>query len=410
MKNYYYFIILALTTVIFGCSDDEPITIENTVEAPATYEFTREGSSTISFTGQTQRILMATELIVAMKDPTQTTTSLLEMYNNQSATGDEVSPFSTADLNNSTRSVRGKVAASNDFFSSNTVESAQRKQEFEDLIRAQVDEVYPNFNELAAPGVAGQIADGSSVRYVNGGGLEYDQAVTKGLIGALMADQMLNNYLSPDFLDAGTNRIDNENNVPRNDSGTDTQMEHFWDEAYGYLYGTAQDVTNPTPTVGDDDAFLNKYLGRVEGDSDFAGIADDVFEAITLGRAAIVAKNYEVRDEQSAELRRLISTVIGVRAVYYLQQGKFQLPTDGASFGPAFHDLSEGYGFIYSLRFTRNPDTGASYFTPEEVDGYIDQLEAGNGFWDITPATLDEISESIASRFDFTVDMAAQVN
>lgn len=410
MKNCNYLIIFVLASVIVGCSDDDPVTVDNTVNAPATYEFTREGSSTISFTGQTERILMATELISAMKDPTQTAVSLLEKYNNESATGDDVSPFSNENLNSSTRSVRGKVAASNDFFSSNTVESVQRKQDFEELILAQVDEVYPNWNELAAPGVAGQIADGSSVRFVNGGGLEYDQALTKGLIGALMADQMLNNYLSPDFLDSGSNRADNDNEVFRNDSGTDTQMEHFWDEAYGYLYGTSQDVTNPTPTVGDDDAFLNKYLGIVEGDSDFAGIADDVFDAITLGRAAIVAKNYEVRDQQSAELRRLISTVIAVRAVYYLQQGKFQLPADGASFGPTFHDLSEGYGFVYSLRFTRNPDTGASYFTAEEVDGFIDQLEAGNGFWELTPAVLDEISESIAARFDFTVDMAAQVN
>jgi len=225
-----------------------------------------------------------------------------------------------------------------------------------------------------------------------------------------MADQMVNNYLSPNFLDSGTNRADNDNEVARNESGTDTQMEHFWDEAYGYIYGTSQDVTNPTPTVGDDDAFLNKYLGRVESDSDFAGIADDVFEALTLGRAAITAKNYEVRDEQSAELRRLVSTVIAVRAIYYLQQGKFQWPVDNANFGPSFHDLSEGYGFVYSLRFTRNPETGSSYFTAEEVDGFIDQLTAGNGFWDITPETLDALSAEIASRFDFTVEMAAQVD
>jgi len=409
MNQFQYIFIIALVTVIFACTDDDT-SIDNTVTAPATYEFSRDGASTISFTGQTQRILMATELIGAMKDPTQTTESLLEMYNNESATGDDVSPFSNVDLNGSTRSVRGKVAASNDFFSSNSVESAQRKQDFEDLIVAQVNEVYPNWNELATPGVAGQIADGSSVRYVNGGGLEYDQAVTKGLIGALMADQMVNNYLSPNFLDSGTNRADNDNEVARNESGTDTQMEHFWDEAYGYIYGTSQDVTNPTPTVGDDDAFLNKYLGRVEGDSDFAGIADDVFEALTLGRAAITAKNYEVRDEQSAELRRLVSTVIAVRAVYYLQQGKFQWPVDNANFGPSFHDLSEGYGFVYSLRFTRNPETGASYFTADEVDGFIDQLTAGNGFWDITPETLDALSAEIASRFDFTVEMAAQVD
>jgi len=76
---------------LFSCTDDNPIVL-NTVSAPASYEFTRDGVSTVSFIGQTQRILMATELVAAMKDPTQTAASLLEMYNNESATGDDVSP------------------------------------------------------------------------------------------------------------------------------------------------------------------------------------------------------------------------------------------------------------------------------------------------------------------------------
>ena len=40
----------------------------------------------------------------------------------------------------------------------------------------------------------------------NAGGLEYNQLVNKGLIGALMVDQMLNNYLSAAVLDEADNR------------------------------------------------------------------------------------------------------------------------------------------------------------------------------------------------------------
>ena len=223
-----------------------------------------------------------------------------------------------------------------------------------------------------------------------------------------MVDQILNNYLSTSLLDAGTNREDNDNDVLA-DGSPYTNMEHFWDEAYGYTYGTSADVTNPNPTIGEDDSFLNKYIGRVEEDTaDFGGIATDIFEAYTLGRAAIVAKNYEVRDEQATILRDLISQVIGIRSVYYLQQGRMGI--ENGDFGAAFHDLSEGFGFIYSLQFTRNTDTDEPYFSAEETQGFIDTLRAGNGFWDHTPATLNEMSETIASRFSFSVAQAGTIN
>jgi len=95
--------------------------------------------------------------------------------------------------------------------------------------------------------------------------------------------------------------------------------------------------------------------------------------------------------------------VIGIRSVFYLQQGKNSLVNDKAS---AFHDLSEGYGFIYSLQFTRNPNTDLPYFSKTEVDNYLAQLMNGNGFWDVTEATLDQISNEISARFTFTTAQA----
>ena len=140
-------------------------------------------------------------------------------------------------------------------------------------------------------------------------------------------------------------------------------MEHKWDEAYGYVYGASVDPANPNATIGDDDSFLNKYVGRVEDDADFTGIADDIYDAFKLGRAAIVAKNYTVRDEQAAILREKISQVIAIRAVYYLQQGKASLEAGTVDYASAFHDLSEGFGFVYSLQFTRNSDSTAPYLS-----------------------------------------------
>lgn len=380
-------------------SNDDP-----SIDVPANYEFTRNGESTVSFTGQTTRIKMATELVSAINDFDNSTEELLlQMYRNQTADGGDADPYSNEELNAATKNIKSKVAASTDYFSANTAVGAEIRNQFETWLINQVEEVYPNENTMAAAGQPGQIADGSSTRYVNGKGFEYNQLVGKSLIGALMTDQILNNYISTSVLDAGTNREDNNNGTLAEGSNY-TTMEHKWDEAYGYLYGTATDLTNPVPTTGEDDAFLNKYLGRLEADEDFAGISQEVFDAFKLGRAAIVAGEYDIRDEQAQIIRENLSKAIAVRAVYYLQSGKNALNQE--DYGAAFHDLSEGYGFIFSLQFTRVPNSDSPYFTKTDVDGFLAQLTEGNGLWEVSTQTLDDISQEIADQFDFTIEEA----
>jgi len=400
--------LILISTFLFSCDiNDNNTDADNDIEVPATYDFTRNGQSTVSFSGQTARIKMSDELFSAMSDFDNTTEELLlQMYRNQTQDGGNVDPFSEANLNSSDKSIKSKVAASRDYFSSNASLSADVKNDFETWLSGQVNNVFPNRNQLAEPGVAGQIADGSRERYINAQGLEYDQMVAKGLNGALMADQMLNNYLSQAVLDEGSNREDNDNGTPDGDSNY-TTMEHKWDEAYGYIFGTSANLANPILTIGSDDIFLNKYIGQVSEDSDFETLAQDIFDAFKLGRAAIVAGNYEVRDEQAAIIRESISTVIAVRAVYYLQAGKKQI--DAEELGSAFHSLSEGFGFIYSLQFTRIPGTDQPYLSQNEVENMLNDLlgDGENGLWDLQPSTLDNLSQQIADQFDFTVEQAA---
>lgn len=404
MKRIALIITAWVTLLISGCDNTPEIMIDE----PATYAFERDGQSTVAFSGQTTRIQMAQELIDAMKDfDNATVVSLLEMYRNEAEGGEDADPFSSADLNSSDKSVRSKTAASRDYFSSNTVDATAIKADFESWIRAQVEEVFPAENEAASAGQPGQIADGSSTRYINSQGLEYNQMVNKGLIGALMLDQAVNNYLSTSVLDEGTNVADNDAGTVA-EGNAYTTMEHKWDEAYGYLYGTSQDLTDPNGTIGSDDSFLNKYIGRVEGDDDFAGIAAEIYAAFKLGRASIVAGDYDTRDEQANIIREKLSEVIGVRAVYYLIQGKNNIELATPDFGAAFHDLSEGYGFIYSLQFTRKPGSSEPYFTKSEVDAMITKMlgDGENGLWDVNPTTLQEIADQISAEFDFTTDQA----
>ena len=396
--------------LLSSCGDDDlsgPV-----IDLPESYSFSREGQSTVDFSGQTTRILMGEELISAMLDfDNATAETLLEMYRNETATGGDANPFARADLNAATKSIKSKVAASRDFFFTNTTEASVIKNDFETWINAQVNEVFPARNNLAAEGVAGQLADGTSTRWVNAKGLEYNQAVGKGLIGALMLDQALNNYLGTAVLDEADNRTNNDNEVVA-DGQVYTTMEHKWDEAFGYVYGTSVDPSNPNATIGEDDSFLNKYVGRVESDADFIGHADDIFQAFKTGRAAIVGKAYDLRDQEAALLRIRLSEVIAIRAVYYLQQGKNGLDQDVPNYGTAFHDLSEGFGFIYSLRFTRRPNSNEPFFTREEVDGFLNDIygDLPNGFWDVTPATLDAVSDAIVAKFGFTIAQAGSTN
>lgn len=375
---------------------------EIAIENPTTYDFERNGESTVSFDGQSTRILMGTELLDKMMDNSSSAAEILAMYAHETGEDD----FQDPDLNASDKNIRSKTAASADFFGINATDQALIRADFETWIQAQVDEVYPNWNLAASAGNAGQIADGGSTRYVSAHGLEYNQLFNKSLIGGLMVDQSLNNYLSPAVLDAGTNRADNDAGTVE-EGKPFTTMEHKWDEAYGYVYGLNADPADPNADLGAD-RFLNNYIGRLESDSDFAGIADDIFQAFKLGRAAIVAGNYEVRDEQAQIIRENISLVIGVRAVHYLQGGKITLNQDTPDYGGAFHDLSEAYGFIYSLQFTRMPDSDSPYFNKSEVDTMLNDLlgDGPNGLWDVTPDTLDSISEYIVARFNFTIEQA----
>ena len=398
---------IALLLLFASCTEDKVDPIEdNPVVAPATYSFLRGGVESVQFGGQTTRIAMASELINSIKDNTKTEAQLDAMFAHVEGSNDFSSGTVEENeaLNSSSKSVRSKTAASMDYFSTNSTDANSIKADFDGWIANQVTNVFPNWATTATAGNPGKLqqAGGGSTRYINGKGLEYNQAFAKSLIGALMTDQILNNYLSLGVLDAGDNRINNDNDVITSAAKPYTTMEHKWDEAYGYLYGAEDNQAEPVLQA---DSFLNKYLYKVEVKAPFAGIAADIFNAFKLGRAAIVAKNYTVRDEQIQIIKEKISKVIGVRAVHYLQAGIADIGTDYAS---SFHNLSEGFGFVYSLQFTRKPNSDSPYVSKSMVDTYLSQLMTGNGFWDVTPATLNQISDAISQEFDFTTAEAAQ--
>ncbi len=400
MKKYILTAACISALVLASCSNDDS-SGGSSIDTPTSYSFENEvGVSTVSFTGQSARIAMAEELLDGLTDIDKTETQLLAMLAHEAGDSD----FTDVTLNALSTQIWSKLAESVDYFKDATgaltADSDDIRAQIEDVISEQATDVFPYWADTASEGVAGQLVQDNSTttRYVNADGVELNQVFAKSLIGTLMTDQILNDYLTL------SQTADNET-IDTASGETYTTMEHYWDEAYGYLYGAEEDTENPELNA---DSFLNKYLSSVDSDDDFSGIAEEVFNAFALGRAAIVAEDYDLRDEQIEIIRENLSLVIGVRAVHYLASGQAALEADEPDYASAFHSISEGLGFVYSLQFTRvaNVNTATPYFTKTEVEGFISQLvDAEGGLWNAnTATTLGELAEEIADEFTFTVE------
>ena len=370
----------AATTAVDNAFDEQAAEQANAVNddplPPAEYEFTRNGISTVYYSGQTARLKMTGELHSAFSDTSKSETDILAMFN-------EGTGFSDDSLNSSGKNVGGKTAASS--YASTSV-----KLQIQAFISRVVNDVFPNYNNDASAGVAGKYTDpGGRTVHIDGKGFEMNQVFTKSLMGALVTDQIINGYLWRGKLDAGTNIANNDNLVFEYQSPTAsnmnvTKMEHYWDEGFGYLYGEDNQYSHD---VGNG-VLVAKYLGK----GDVSGLDVEIYNAFKLGRAAIVAGDYELKDKQAKVIKLGISKVIGYRAASYLRLGGTNIGND--LWANAFHALSEGYGFILSLQFTMKDD-GKPYFTNTEVNQMLAELEKDNGFWSRTSAELNAIADKI---------------
>ena len=356
-----------------------PVTQTVEVQVPYSYEFARAGKSTVSFSGQTARLNMADAVYIALKSNTSTKEQILEMFNDGTGFVDE-------SLNTSGKKMGNKTASS-------PLASATVKPLFDAMIADYADNVIPNWASDASNGQPGVLTDPTRTIRVNAKGHEVDQTFIKGIIGAMAVDQIINNYITPYQLDSGTRVQDNDNNVLA-DGKDYTVMEHKWDEGFGYLYGQEADFTRldlGTSPTGNGTT-LNKYFKKVNA-SNQIGMGVTVFNAFIKGRAYIVAKQYDKRDEQAKIIKKELSKLIAYKAVDYLN-GYMSKIADGNT-ADAFHALSEGYGFIMSLQFT-NDGTDTPYFSNTEVNAFLTSMD---NFWTVENSTLESIRDEISSKF-----------
>ena len=368
----------------------ETVTVTNTVYVlPEEYSFTRDGVSTVFYSGQTARLRMATELKSAMNNISYTQEQINNMFS--SGTG-----FTDATLDASGKNVRGKTATS-------PIAQSTVRPLFDSWIEEFTTVVAPavTAGTTASSGVAGSYTetDGSRTVNVTSKGFELNQVFSKGLIGALQVDQIINNYLSFSKLDGA--REDNDAGIyaythPAATEASITKMEHYWDEGFGYLQGLDSQFKSGLGTAPNkDSANLNYYLNKINGQDNEAGISDAIYNAFIAGRAAIVNKDYEERDKQAGIISAEISKVIGYKAHYYLVGGAEDI-TNG-DWASALHALSEAYGFILGLQFTKD-SSGNPYMTNTEVNDLLSRLSAGDGgFWERTVEELNTMADEVAT-------------
>lgn len=349
----------------------------------------KEGNQTVDFSGQTTRQDMMAEMDSAMRIATGayaskgvpagavSATLLKNMYAN---TGNS---FRTATLNAATdKQLKGKTAGS---FSA--VDGETEKARFEGWLD-KVATASNSYDKVAADGQAGiAVATSGSKYLVDEKGIEYGQLVQKGLIGAVLMDQLVNVYL-------GTEKLAFDNSKLA-DGKKYTALEHSWDEAYGYL---TKNGVFPTPNPGDATKYLERYLGNYVRP---VGDPAQLFVAFLKGRAAVVNNDKTTRDQQVTFIRQHIEKAIATFAVSYLNKTKSSLASDVAS---AIHAFGEGSGFVYSLRFANSKK-----ITVAKSDALLNKLIGGaKGFYSLTPAIIDEVRNEIATAYG--IDAATVVN
>ncbi|MGK0277479.1 MAG: hypothetical protein ACI9RU_000232 [Litorivivens sp.] len=397
-KNITAIALLALITVATSCNregctdesalnfdskaktDDGSCTYENAaLNVPSEYVFTdSQGNTTVSFKGQTQRQLMLTEIVDLLKSENTPGVAidsqvLKNMYANEGVTWQD--PYDL-DLNESTKNLKSKTAASAG--SADPVWQAYYEDLFDEIGAISAATTSSEFT--GGPGVAGVVQSTTNPEkayLMNANGREITQLVEKGLMGSVFYNQCTLWYLSDDEIN-----VDNSTAVDIDDEKFYTEMEHHWDEAYGYLTDGYD-----YPNDGIDDYWGKYTFGR----NDLIFSADNLSLAFRTGRAAITANDLSTRDGNITIILDEFAKASAGTAIHYLNGALSDL-TDNALRN---HQLSEAWAFIDALRFGK-----MNGFTGNTVDGWLDTI--GTNFYEVTAADLNTVKAEIANQFNLS--------
>ena len=316
----YALILIISSAILSSCKKDKDFSdvvpkfdTTKIYDIPTTYNF-----SNVDLSGQNYRLLMLDEMVANMKTG-NTTGTLVDVIVLKNMYANINSPFANSTLNTSGKKIKDKV------FSLDQL-----------LFEAYMDSLAlaSQSTSYASNGVAGVAIsnDGLSKYLVDENGIEYTQYVEKGVMGAMIYYQICEVYLSADKIG---NTVDNSNVI----SGQGTNMEHHWDEAFGY-YGAPIDY----PTNLNGLKYIAKYANSRNA---LLNCNKTIMDAFLKGRASISNKDYATRDAQVTIIKSELEKVFAATAISYINKAKSYITDDAIR----NHNLSEGKMFAQALKY-----------------------------------------------------------
>ncbi|MCD6013078.1 MAG: hypothetical protein K0Q79_2940 [Flavipsychrobacter sp.] len=331
MKKYYIsaIAVLSIAALASSCKKKKDDTIPvYTIPSTYTYdnvEYTEASGRVSQWAGLTSYLGKSTSRKLSQDTANNLWNNANSPFTSETTTN---LPFSTSALNAQTFNVSSKTSDAGTF-----------KQYIDSMV-----EVSKSYTVTATPGKAGKVGS----RIVNHAGLEYNQVVAKGLMGALQMAQVIV------YLDKSTTA---DNNTVT--AGSGTAMAHNWDLAFGFV-GIPTDYDSSksyASTEANRPLAIGGYF-KERGRYIMAG--GTIYEAFRKGRAAINNKDYKRRDSCIATIKLTLEKTLAASAYEYMK-----LSYGSTDLATRFHALSEGYGFILALKYRQSgsPLTSANYTT-----------------------------------------------
>ena len=352
--------------------DDGSCMYEHEYDIPDTYVFyDSDGNNTVSFSGQTARMDMLSEMTSYLKTANTSGGSnqldaqtLLSMYDNS------YEGWSDANLVGNGKQLKNKTA-------------------LEDFgVQAQFEAWMTEAAAATPPTEDGYYLQAAS-------GHEWTQLIEKGLMSACFASQMTANYLANVITDDNTNAVAGKYY---------TEMEHHWDEAYGYFtdtsnYGEANPADADTPFGAE--RFWGKYANKTL--NTILGSADAISLAFRTGRSAISSGHLEDVPAQISIIQEEVRKMVAGMAIHYMNSTK-QKVADGESQNKVNHYLSEAWAFIYGIQFCENPD-----MTSGEVNDVLAGIDADFEGFSQNISEINNVIDTIVANTNITSAQAADL-
>ena len=264
-----------------------------------------------------------------------------------------------------------------------------------------------NYLKVANNGIAGMITTGTKKRHVSANGLEYAEILEKSLYGALLYDQMVDDYLSDS--QSGINNEEGNNVLSAEDYELyGTERQHKFDEAFGYFGAEAATYPNQANFSNGDGIFLANYIFDFSDETEAmygVNLAKAAMNAFIVGRSVLKAGQGSDSSQENineglfnaarADIKLYVEAGLAASAIHYLNEAI----TD-VSEAEKLHHLSEALGFIYAMSF--NSDGRLS---PEESHTALMALD-----WSATDSSLNGIYDiNLWDITDEQINMAIDV-